>query len=86
MKILNLVVTKSGVVNNVESFPILDSTDVIVEDEIVEKVEKLFEEWCIRNGWGFDEYENNMKDLIDNGYWESTNYDAIFLTWSNVYL
>ena len=73
MRIINIISLKAGVVDNVESFPILDETDPITEQEIVDEAEIMFDEWCRNNGYTYngEDDEVNMKDLIDNGYWES---------------
>lgn len=88
MKVLNVIIQKAGVIDSVESFVILDETDPIIEQEIVDEAEIMFEEWCRNNGYTYNEEEEeiNMRDLIDNGYWESSNYDSISLVWSNVNL
>lgn len=86
MKILNVVINKAGIIDNIESFVILDSTDPIVEDKVIKEAEQLFEKWCINNGWKSDNEEETMENLIDDGYWESSNYDSVSLVWSNVNL
>lgn len=91
MKILNIVTQRAGIIENIESFVILDETDSITEKEIVRQAEQYFENWCIRNGWAeeYDEDEEptqTMEELITNGWWENSNYDNISLVWSNVNL
>ena len=91
MKIANIVTQRAGIIENIESFVILDEADSITERQIVKQAEEYFENWCIKNGWesGYDEDEGElptMEELIENGWWKNSNYDNISLVWSNVNL
>lgn len=91
MRIINVIILKAGIIEKIESFPILEENDPIDTQNQIKQAENLFEQWCIKNGWENGYYENeeilpSMEELIEQGYYENSNYDSIFLTWSNVNL
>ncbi len=82
MEIINVVVQLGGVATSIESFLITDTNQ---KQRQIDKAECLFEDWCNNNGYS-EEDDGTMQDLLDNGFWESSNYDSISLIWSNVNL
>ena len=85
MRIINVIIQKAGIVESVESFPILEEQ---LSQEQIKKAEEVFEKWCRDNGYedGNELETETMESLIEEGYWENSNYDSVFLTWSNVNL
>lgn len=81
MRIINVIIQKAGIVESVESFPILEEQ---LSQEQARKATDLFQKWCFDNG--FTEEEETVESLIEEGYWENSNYDSIFLIWSNINL
>lgn len=83
MNIINVIIQKAGIIDSVESFPILEEQLSIDQ---VNRVEEMFEKWCRDNGYDENNDEESIESLIEMGYWENSNYDSIFITWSNVNL
>lgn len=86
MRILNVIILKAGIIDIVESFPILEENDPIDTQNQIKQAELLFEQWCRSNHFIEEEDSQSMEELIEQGYYENSNYDSIFLTWSNVNL
>lgn len=85
MRIINVIETINDVVENVESFPILEDQ---FSQEIVEKAENRFLEG-IQNHYQIDEdWDDVLQEALENGYFSKNNgdYYTVYLVWSNVNL
>ena len=82
MRVISVITVKDGTVNDMESFGIFEEQ---LSGDVVKLAEKLFSEKCIE--YGAD--ENDLDDLIEEGYYAGSNYYAggsfsINLVWSNI--
>ena len=82
MRVISVITVKDGTVNDMESFSIFEEQ---LSGDVVKLAEKLFSEKCIE--YGAD--ENDLDDLIEEGYYAGSNYYAggnfsINLVWSNI--
>ena len=87
MRIINVIETINDVVENVESFPILEEQ---FSAEIIEKAENRFLEG-IQNNYQINEeedWDDILLPALEEGYFTKTNgnYYTVYLAWSNVNL
>lgn len=90
MRIVNVIVTRNGIVNEIESFGIVDEQ---LSDEVIEQAEKTFVEKIVsmrhedttseQADWTREEIEENW---IDGGYYEFGDdvNTVVHLAWSDI--
>ena len=78
MRIINVIESKSNVIQSIESFGIFEEQLV---DDVVKQAEKLFTEKAIKKGC-FDE-EEIINIILENGYYEDGNY-MLTIIWSSI--
>jgi len=76
MRVINVVVIKEGVIDNIDSFGVFE--EQLVED-VVKPAEALFKEKCLE--WGADEDE--MEYYLEEGYYAGGNF-SICISWSDI--
>lgn len=90
MRIINVIQIQAGIIESVESFPILNEDDPIDTQNQVEQAEKLFVQ-LIKDNYRFDDEQNEdeiIEEALDNGYFadEGGNYFEVSIVWSIVNL
>ena len=76
MRVINVVVIKGGVVDNIDSFGVFEEQLV---DDVVKPAEELFIQKAKDNGYLGDDDEA----LLDDGYFEF--YDgSVCISWSDI--
>lgn len=80
MRILNVIKIKNGVVDDMESFPIVDEQ---LSEETIEAAEKMFIESAKELGFVEEEEDCicNRDAIIDDGYFQIMNA-SVCLHWS----
>jgi len=76
MRVINVVVIKEGVIDNMDSFGVFE--EQLVQD-VVDKAEALFTEKCIEYG----AEESDMDIYLEEGYYAGGNF-SVCLTWSEI--
>ena len=76
MRIVNVVVIKEGVIDNMDSFGVFEEQ---LSQDIIDKAETLFTEKCIE--WGAE--ETDMDIYLEEGYYAGGNF-SICLTWTDI--
>jgi len=78
MRVINVVVIKGGVVDNIDSFGVFEEQLV---NDVVKPAEELFIQKAKDNGFIGDGEEE--ESLLDDGYFEF--YDgSVCITWSDI--
>jgi hypothetical protein len=79
MRVINVVVIKGGVVDNIDSFGVFE--EQLVQD-VVKPAEELFIQKAKDNGFIVSD-ENDVEELLDMGYFEF--YDgSVCISWSDI--
>lgn len=81
MEIINVIEIRKGILDNVQSFPILHESD---KNEIVQRAEKMFTDKAMSNG--AEESDWDIEDLLDSGNFDNENGYEVIITWSDVNL
>jgi len=76
MRVINVVVIKEGVIDNIDSFGVFE--EQLVED-VVKPAEELFKDKC--REWGAQ--EDDLDDYIEDGFYEGGNF-SICISWSEI--
>jgi hypothetical protein len=76
MRVINVVVIKEGVIDNIDSFGVFE--EQLVED-VVKPAEELFKDKC--REWGA--LEDDMDYYLDEGCYVGGNF-SICISWSEI--
>ena len=87
MRVINVVVIKEGIVNDITSFEVFDKDCSDEEIDVAEQMyldsvktaENYYTEKCIE--WGAE--ETDMDIYIEEGYYAGGNF-SVCLTWSEI--
>jgi len=79
MRIINVIEVVDNNVQNIESFGIIEEQ---LSDDVVEQAEKLFTA-KVRANEGSMIRDEELAGIIEDGYWNATNY-AVNLVWSDI--
>jgi hypothetical protein len=76
MRVINVVVIKEGVIDNIDSFGVFE--EQLVED-VVKPAEELFREKCLE--WGA--LEDDLDFYLEEGYYAGGNF-SVCISWSDI--
>jgi hypothetical protein len=76
MRVINVVLIKEGVIDNIESFGVFEEQ---LSQEVVEKAEARFKELC--EEWGAD--EDDMDYYLEEGCYVGGNF-SVCISWSDI--
>jgi hypothetical protein len=83
MRVINVVMIKDGVVDNVESFGVFDESKV---QEVVKEAEEKFIEQATYLGFGSNREDVTEGQILEDGYFEPQYgiYASVCITWSEI--
>lgn len=76
MRIINVVVIKDGVIDNIDSFGVFEEQ---LSQEVVERAEALYKEKCLE----YCALEDELEFYIEEGYYAGGNF-SICISWSDI--
>ena len=76
MRIINVVVIKEGVIDNIDSFGVFEEQ---LSQEVVDKAEALYKEKCLE--WGA--IEDDMDFYLEEGCYTGGNF-SVCISWSDI--
>ena len=79
MRIINVIETNVGIIENVQSFGVFEEKLV---DDVVETAEKFFIEKIKAEEPDID--EDDLEIALDNGTWDNNNGYDISIIWSEI--
>jgi len=76
MRIINVVVIKDGVVDNIDSFGVFEEQ---LSQDVVDAAQEHFRDKC--REWGAD--EDDLDDYIEEGCYVGGNF-SVCISWSDI--
>jgi hypothetical protein len=79
MRIINVIVLHAGILHTINSYPVIDEQ---LSQEVVDQAEDEFRNFILTTGT--DDDIRDIESFVEEGYFENSNYDSIFLAWSTI--
>ena len=76
MRIINVVIIKEGVIDNIDSFGVFEEQ---LSQEVVDVAEALYKEKCLEYG----AQEDDMDFYLEEGYYAGGNF-SVCISWSDI--